>query len=271
MLIDCGEAAQIQMLRYGVKPSRIDYIFISHLHPDHILCLPGLLSSQSLVGRKANIKIYAPPGLQEILETQFNLSGTYISYNIAYFELKEGCNQLVMEDEGMCVTSFSVKHRIPCWGFVFKEKKAPRKINKEAVTGKNFPTEAYEILRSGHDYTDKNGHVYRVDEYTLPSPPPSSYAYITDTLYLPELAREIGKVDILYHEATYAHDLLDKAINTFHSTAVQAAEFAKIAGANKLIIGHFSSRYKDLSNLLEEARSIFPETDLAEEGKSFTS
>jgi ribonuclease Z len=268
-LIDCGEAAQIQILKYGLKSSRIEKIFISHLHPDHCLGLTGLLSSLSLKGRRAKVEIYAPAGLEEVLEVQFRHCDVYITYPLQIIPLKDEPMNILFEDKEIMVRSFPVKHRLPCWGFRFDEKKALRSIRKAAVLENPVPVEAYAVLRSGEDFTGPDGKVYSADHYTLPGKPALSYAYVTDTLYLPEVAGQIGPVDLLYHEATFLSELNHKAIPTHHSTALQAAEFAKLNGAKKLIIGHFSSRYRDLRPLLAEAQSIFPDTDLAIEGAVF--
>jgi ribonuclease Z len=270
-LIDCGEGAQIQMHRFGVRAARISKIFISHLHPDHILGLPGLLSSQSLEGRKFPLDIYAPDGLKTILETLFTLSGTFISYDIHYHILNSEPGMLVCQDSETEVLSYPVSHRVPCWAFLFREKKPPRRIKKEAVKDLDLPHKAFETLKRGFDFKSPDGRVYSAEEFTEPNTNPTSYAYVTDTLFLPGLADRLkGMVHMLYHESTYTNEMGSKATDRFHSTAGEAAEFARIVQADKLLIGHFSSRYRDLSTMLKEAREIFPETYLAEEGKSFS-
>lgn len=268
-LIDCGESAQTQILRYGLKSSRIEKIFISHLHPDHCLGLTGLLSSLSLKGRKDRVQIFAPQGLEEVLSVQFRHCDVYITYPLEILPLPEDTMALIYEDNDIAVRSFPVRHRIPCWGFRFDEKRALRSIKKSVVLEHPVPYNAYAVLRRGEDFTDADGKVYRAEFYTIPNKAPVSYAYITDTLYLPELAGVIGPVDLLYHESTFHSELAHKAEKTNHSTATEAAEFARLNGAKKLIIGHFSSRYKDLTLLEAEARQIFPETALAVEGRVF--
>jgi ribonuclease Z len=268
-LIDCGEGTQTQLLRYGLKSSRIEKIYISHLHPDHCLGLTGLLSSLSLKGRNAPVHIYAPKGLEEILEVQFRYCDVHIIYPLKIHELPAEPMAVIFEDDDFIVRSFPVEHRIPCWGFRFDEKRALRSIKKAAVLENPVPYEAYAVLRRGDDFTGPDGKVYSAAYYTIPNKPPVSYAYVTDTRYLPELATQLGPVDLLYHESTFLSDLNHKAENTLHSTAKDAGEFAKLNGAKKLIIGHFSSRYKDLRPLEAEAQKIFPDTSLALEGQTF--
>jgi ribonuclease Z len=216
--------------------------------------------------------MYAPEGLEEIMNTLFRLTGTHISYTINYHSLINENASLISSDSETDVYSFPVRHRVPCYGFLFKEKKPPRKILKTAIKGIDLPHSAFETLKRGFDFKSKEGVIYKVEEYTEPNTNPTSYLYVTDTSFKPELAESLqGQVHLLYHEATYANDMGDKATERYHSTAGQAAEFAAIVNADKLLIGHFSSRYHDLSLLLKQARDIFPESYLAEEGKSFTS
>jgi ribonuclease Z len=270
-LLDCGEGCQIQMLRFGVRSFKINKIFISHLHPDHYLGLPGLLSSYSLKGRTEPLEIYAPEGMKEILEVQFKYGDVFIGYPITYITLKPGM-QTVYHDKNISIYSFELQHRLKCWGFIFKEEKMPRKVRKDVAEIAKLPPNAFSMLRKGKDFIDQQGNVYKNEEYTIASPPPASYAYITDTLYLPELAKELRSlnIDLLYHEATFLDELKHKAQSTHHSTAKEAAEFATIAGVKKLLIGHYSSRYKDVQPLLVEAQAVFSNTELAEEGKVFT-
>ncbi len=271
ILIDCGEGTQVQMMRYGVKSFRMDMVFISHLHPDHFLGLPGLISSLSLKGRTEPLDIYCPKGLQEILDVQFLFGEVHLSYELRFHIFKDSSENIEFEDKNLSVLSFELSHRLACRGFVFKEKKTPRKIKKERTDASKLPPEAYSVLRNGKDYIDTEGKTWHSEDYTIPNDTPFSYAYITDTLYMPQLANRFADIEIntLYHEATFMNDLKEKAINTFHSTAVEAAEFANISGANRLLIGHFSSRYKDLEPMLQEARDVFPNTFLAVDGARF--
>jgi len=271
MLIDCGEGAQVQLMRYGLKSYRIDKIFISHLHPDHFLGLPGLISSLSLKGRKEPLHIFCPKGLREILEVQFLYGEVHLNFTLEYHILESNKEQLIFEGSNLKIFSFPLQHRVPCWGFLFKEVKFPYKIKKELSPGTKPPFEVYPLFRQGKDFTDEKGKTWYFKDYTLANDPPLSYAYITDTLYLPELAESLANynIDLLYHESTFLSDLQEKALITHHSTAKEAAQFAVLSHAKKLIIGHFSSRYGDLNTLLEEARLIFPETYLGLEGEKF--
>jgi ribonuclease Z len=268
-LLDCGEGAQTQILRYGLKPNKVEKIFISHLHLDHWLGLPGLLSTYSLNGRTAPLHIYAPDGLQQMLEVQFQYTNFHLSYTIHFHTLTETQTlQTIFEDEYLCIQTVSVQHRIACWAFVFTEKKNYLKIDKDAIEGKNIPLKAFSAFRLGNDFID-DGILYRYAAFTLPVELPSVYIYITDTIYLPHLTAQLPKAALLYHESTFMHDLEYKAEATMHSTAKQAAQFARDINAKQLVIGHFSSRYGDLQPMLTEAQAVFPETNLAEEGTTF--
>jgi ribonuclease Z len=271
MLVDCGEGAQIQLMRYGLKTFRISKIFISHLHPDHYLGLPGLLSSLSLKGRTEPLEIYAPKGMQEIIDVQFLYGDVFLTFDIKYHILENDGERQLFKDKYLEVRCFPVVHRIPCWGFLFKEIKLPRKINKDLPVAQKLPVDAYPVLRAGQDYISPEGNIWSYLDYTVPNDPPFSYAYITDSVYLPKLAKALSKyeIDLLYHEATFLNELKEKAVTTFHTTASEAASFAKEANVKKLLIGHFSSRYKDPVVLLNEAREIFPDTELALEGEKF--
>lgn len=269
-LIDCGEGAQTQILRYGLKPNRIEKIFISHLHLDHWLGLPGLLSTFSLNVRTAPLSIYAPDGLQQTLETLFHHTQFYLTYPLHFHTLQETQTlQTIFEDEYICVQTISVKHRVPCWAFVFREKKNYLRIDKDKIEGQNIPIKAFYAFRLGKNYTDENGKTWPFENYTLPHTPEAKYIYFTDTIYLPELASQLPQDALLYHETTFMHDLKHKTASTMHSTTIEAAQFAKTAKAKQLIIGHFSSRYGDLTPLQNEAQTVFPETYVAEEGTTF--
>jgi len=268
ILIDCGEGSQIQMIRFGVKSFKVDMIFISHLHPDHFLGLPGFISSLSLKGRTEPLDIYCPVGLKEILDVQFHFGEVHLGYEIRYHSFTESGERKEYEDQYISVFSFPVNHRVPCRGFVFQEKKSIRRINKSINSASKLPNESFPVLRSGRDFIDKTGKIWPFKDYTIPNDVPFCYAYVTDTTYLPLLALKLSELRIhtLYHEATFLDDLKEKAKITCHSTAKEAAEFATQAGVKRLILGHFSARYKDLEPLLREARAIFPETYIAVDG-----
>ncbi|MDQ3072483.1 MAG: ribonuclease Z [Bacteroidota bacterium] len=269
-LVDCGEGAQQQMMRYGIRSSRVSRVFISHMHPDHHLGLPGFITSQSLQGRKEELHIHAPPELEEILNIQFRASCTKLRFPLHFYPLTFEGIATIYKDEEITVQSIPVQHRLPCCGFVFRENKLTYNIRKDLAAKGEIPLEAFSTLKKGLDYHSSDGSVMYADQYVLPPAPLRSYAYITDTLYLPALHESLMDVTLLYHEATFMHNLIDKAEYTMHSTAKQAATVARDANAGKLLVGHFSSRYKDLNALLIEARSVFLNTYLAEEGRTFT-
>ncbi|HEY4323336.1 MAG TPA: ribonuclease Z [Mucilaginibacter sp.] len=268
-LIDCGEGTQQQLLRFDIKASRIDHIFISHLHGDHYLGLVGLLSSLHLNGRKKKLRIFSPPQLKEIIDIQLNYSETILEYPLEYTFTNPQISEVVLENQEIIVETIPLDHGIACTGFVFKEKKRLRKLLKEKIAGLNIPVEYYSALKKGQDYTAPDGKIYRNDTLTLDSEAPKSYAYCSDTMYNEGYFELISNSTMLYHEATFLNNMLDRAVNTRHTTALQAGIIALKTNATKLLIGHFSARYKTLNELLDEARSIFPNTELAIEGKTF--
>lgn len=268
-LIDCGEGTQQQMLRFDVKASRIDHIFISHLHGDHYLGLVGLISSLHLNGRSKPLALYCPKPLQEIIELQLKYSETTLQYPIEYHFTDPEKTEVILDNQDITVETIPLNHRIACTGFLFKEKKRQRKLIKEKIEELEIPVAYYSALKKGADYTLPNGEVLKNDTLTIDSNDPKSYAYCSDTMYDPRYFDQIGNVTMLYHEATFLNNMLDRALETHHTTALQAGQVALETGAKKLLIGHFSARYKTLAELLDEARSVFPETELAIEGKTF--
>ena len=269
-LIDCGEGTQQQMLRFDVKPSRIDHIFISHLHGDHYFGLMGLISSMHLNGRRKPLQIFGPAPLKEIIDLQFKHSETSLRYEIEFIPTNPTEPQVILDNRDIIVETIPLDHRIPCTGFLFKEKKRLRKILKEKVTGLDVPISQYSLLKKGFDYHAPDGRLYRNDELTSDPGEPKCYAYCSDTLYNHQYFKQINGATLLYHEATFLHNLLERAQETHHTTAYQAAEVALQTHARRLLIGHFSARYKSLNELLEEARNLFPHTELAIEGNTFT-
>lgn len=269
ILIDCGEATQNQLLHFGLKASRIDQIFISHLHGDHYLGLVGLLSSLHLNGRQKAIDIFGPAELYDIIDMQLKVSQTILKYPINFKATNPNASELLFENWDVKVESFPLDHRIPCTGFKFTEKQRLRKIIKSKIEELSIPIDMVPLIKKGHSFTDKSGRVYSAEELTTEADRPKSYAYCSDTICSWNYLKYIQDVDLLYHEATFLHEMLPRAEETFHSTALQAAEVALKANAKKLLIGHFSARYRDLDLLLNEAKSIFSETSLAIEGKMF--
>lgn len=268
-LIDCGEGTQLRMRHFGVRRFKIECIFISHLHGDHYFGLIGLLTTYHLLHRTTPLTIYGPPKLLDVFNLQLSIAGTTLCYPLHFVALDASNRQLLMDDHDLRVYSFPVKHRIPTVGFLFEEKCFSRKIDKEAVKDLGLEPAHYQALREGKDITLPDSRYFRNDTLTLPSSLPRSYAYCADTLFDPELATYFRDANLMYHEATFMHDHSQRAFETFHSTSRQAAEMAEIAGVQQLLIGHFSSKYLELSPLLQEAREVFTNTFLAEEGLVF--
>ena len=267
VLIDCGEGTQMQLNLYKVKKSRINHIFISHLHGDHYFGLIGLLNSFALNNRLNPLHIYSPPELKPIIELQMGVTGSKFPYSLHFHNLVR--EEIIFEDKKFSVECFSVNHRIECWGFLFREKKNPRKINVEEVKKYQIPPTFFENLHRGEDYIDANSQLIKNEILTLPVEPPKSYAYCADTSYYEPICEKIKGVDLVYHEATYLADLEKKANDRFHSTSRQAAQIAKKAGAKKLLMGHFSSMYDSLDKFKEEAREIFENSEVALEGACY--
>jgi ribonuclease Z len=265
-LIDCGEGTQLQIRKYSVKLSRLNHIFISHLHGDHYFGLIGLLSTFALLGRKNDLHIYSHSELPEILKVQLEYLVEDISFKIVWHPLNFKKPAIILDNEVLTVTSFPLKHRVPCCGFLLCEKQTPLNIIKEKIAEYKIPLRDIQFIKNGSDYIDEQGKVIPNSELTTLKRLPRKYAFITDTIFIPELSKIINGVDLLYHEATYDRRLQKRAGETFHSTAEQAAMLAQLSHAKKLIIGHFSARYKETDLLLDEAVSIFPNTIVAEEG-----
>lgn len=268
-LIDCGEGTQQQLIKYGIKANKIDYVFISHLHGDHYFGLIGLLSSLHLNGRIKPMKIFGPEPLLEILNLQFKHSDTNLKYPIEFTAVQADRPALIFENSDLTVETVVLNHRIPCTGFKFKEKKRLRKLVVEKLEADKIPLEYYPILKRGVNLDLLDGSVVLNADYTTDSAEPKTYCYCSDTLADGSYLASINDSTLLYHEATFLHDLLDRAIFTHHTTALQAAEIAIATGAGKLLIGHFSSRYKTLQPLLEEAAAVFQNTELALEGVTY--
>ena len=268
-LLDCGEAAQIQLRRYKFKIQRIDHIFISHLHGDHYLGLPGLLGTMHLLGRDKPLHLYSPPGLKEIIETNHHHSKTFLNFQLVFhvIEKKTACG--IFEDDRILVETIPMDHRIPCYGFLFREKELARNIIPEKIEEYRISHQEIPNIKSGQDFITTEGKRIPNTELTLPPPLPRSYAYCSDTLYTESYTAQIKNINLLYHEATFAEDMSGRAGETHHCTAKQAGAIARKANAGQMIIGHFSARYKDLSILLRETKEIFDNTVLAVEGETY--
>jgi len=267
-LIDCGEATQIQLRRFKIKFQRISHVFISHLHGDHYLGLIGLVSSMHLLGRTNDLHLYCPPELQEIIELQFKYSQSHLKYTIIYHPHKYISNDLIFEDAKVEVRTILLNHRIPCCGFLFIEKPRPASISKEIIKLYQIPVEQIVAIKKGADFITIEGELIPNSKLVTGKPKPRRYAYCSDTSYDERIIECIEGVDLLYHEATFMNDMLPRANETYHTTALQAGTIAQKAHVKQLMIGHYSARYKDLQPLLEEAQSVFNNTILSVEGKS---
>ncbi|HOV10923.1 MAG TPA: ribonuclease Z [Bacteroidales bacterium] len=268
-LIDCGEGTQMQMRKFKVKFQRIDHIFISHLHGDHYLGLMGLLFTLHLSGRNRPLHVYANAGLRHIIDLQLKASDSTLLYPLVFHELPVQKACTLFEDERLCISCFPLLHRVPTHGFLFRQKLAERNLNKEKIDQLQIPVTQLDAIKKGSDYTDKKGITYLNAALTLEPPPPKIFAYCSDTAYNPSIVRYIEKASLLYHEATFMHDRQTNAGEKQHSTTIQAATIAKQAKAGKLLIGHFSARYDELTKVIEETRSVFPDADLAIEGNVY--
>lgn len=267
-LMDCGEGTQINLRRYKVKIQKINHIFISHLHGDHFFGLVGLLSTMHLLGRKNELHIHGPKGLQEIVEIQFRNAGNHLSFEML-FHTTEKAGQVVYEDQKVQITSLPLKHRIPCFGYKFEEKEKPRKLNPKALEKYEIPNYARHALTLGEDFRDEVGRVLPNKKLTEDPEPPKAYAYCSDTAYSENLLPYLKSVNLLYHESTFLESERARAKKTYHSTAKDAAKIASQAEVGKLIVGHFSNRYKSKDRFLQEGRQLFKPMELAEEGKTF--
>ncbi len=268
-LVDCGEGTLIQLNRFKIRFHKINHIFISHLHGDHYLGLLGLISTMHLQGRTNELHIYGQKELKEIVEIQLTYSETVLRYPIHYHFLDADNDELIYSDDDLEVHTISLKHRIPCTGFLFREKPRLRKLLKNMLAEHNVPVAAYDRLKNGEDFLSESGELIPNSELTTDPRLPRSYAFCSDTIYDERLVSVVKGVDLLYHEATFMNDKQARATETFHSTAEEAGKIAAKAEVKRLIIGHFSARYKNLYPLLEEARAIYPNVTLALEGDRF--
>ncbi len=267
-LLDCGEGAQMQIRRQKLPLLKIDHIFISHLHGDHYLGLPGLLFSMHLLGRKKDLHVYSPPGIQQIIEVQFTISRLVPLYKIIYHEIAHG-GQLIYEDRNITMETIEMEHRIPAFGFLVKEKQMPRNLCKESILKYNIQRGQMAAIKDGADLLVSNGQIIANQDITLPPHRPRCYAFCSDTAYTENFLNHIMGADLLYHEATFLHNMAAVAAEKTHSTTIEAATLAKKAGVKQLLLGHYSARYNDLEEFLIEAKQVFPNTLLAEEGKVF--
>ena len=265
-LVDCGEGTQLQIRRQGLHFGRIHTIFISHLHGDHCFGLPGLLSTLSMLGRTGTLHIHGPEGLTEYIDAHRKSFLAECSYEIITHEHDYRKSEVIHEDPSLCVRSLPLSHRIPTMGFLFEERCAARHLDKPAVDFYQVPRCCYPAILLGESYTAQDGSIIPNNRLTKPGRIPRRYAYCSDTEYFPNLIEQVRGVDLLYHEATFGEDLRARLATTAHSTAREAATIALKAEVKRLLIGHYSSRYTDVTPLLDEARSVFPNTTAAQEG-----
>ncbi|MDX2249753.1 MAG: ribonuclease Z [Bacteroidia bacterium] len=269
-LVDCGEGTQIQLLRSKVKYSRLDAIFISHLHGDHILGVPGLLNSLSLYERNFPLKLFAPSGLKTILDLVFEQTHSYLNFELEFIPTEDFApGSIFYETDRYQVYALPLEHRIFCRGFKFVEINKRPRFDFYKAKALEVPNQYFSLLKQGNTIELEDGRVVSAEEVLLPPENPLSFAYCSDTRYNEELIDHIRHTRLLYHEATFLQDMQDRAAETAHSTALDAGRIASAAEVNQLLLGHFSARYKDLTPFLDEARSVFPNTILAKEGYVF--
>ncbi len=265
-LIDCGEGTQMQLRRHKVKMQRIQHVFISHLHGDHYLGLVGLISSMHLLGRKNSLHLYGPPELEELVKLNLKVSQTYLEFPIVYHAISGSELNLEFEDKTLEVYSFPLKHRIPCHGFLFKEKVKPPKIRKDIIDEFKLTPSQILLLKNRKEVLLDNNVVLNVENACIESANPRTYAYCSDTMYWETLVPFIQNSDVLYHESTFLDSELERARATFHTTARQAGKIARLANAKKLVLGHYSSRYHGEEDFVRQAKDEFENVIASNEG-----
>jgi ribonuclease Z len=268
-LIDCGEGTQVQLRKNKIKFSKVNHIFISHLHGDHFFGLIGLISTFTLLGRTTDLYIYGPVGIKEIILLQLRLTNSWTNYKLFFQELDAKGSEIIFEDEKVAVKTIPLKHRIYTNGFLFEEKLDKRKLNIEAV--KKFKIEEcyYQNIKNGKDITLDDGKLIKNEQLTYDPVAPISYAFCSDTVYNEGIVPIIANVNVLYHEATFLQSEGRLALKTMHSTAIEAATIALKANVQQLLLGHYSTRYENIALFKEEAQTVFPNVALAEDGKTF--
>jgi ribonuclease Z len=266
-LVDCGEGTQIQMINYKIRRSKISHIFISHLHGDHYFGLIGLISSFGLLGHQQELHVFGPSPLKEIIELQLKVADSTLPFQLYLHTITEAAT--LVDTEKIAIKCFRTNHRIECYGFVFQEKRQPRKLNPGKAKEYEIHSSFYDRLKNGEDYTSKDGNLIKNEWVTEAGEPGKTYAFCADTKYDETIIPHIQGADMIYHETTYLDNLRDRAEARFHSTTRQAATIALKAGVKKLLIGHFSSKYDTLEEFEQEAREVFPATELALEGVAY--
>ena len=268
-LIDCGEGTQVQLRRYKVKFNRIKHIFISHLHGDHFFGLVGLISTFRLLTRETDLHIFGPKGIKEVITLQMKLADSWTNYKLIFHELESKSSERIYEDDKIEIFTIPLDHRVYTNGFLFKEKPGERKLDPVAAKRANIHTAYFQKLKQGFNVENQEGVIISNETVTVPGPKPKSYAFCSDTQYSEEIVPIIKNATALYHESTFLEKHKDLAPMTKHSTAKEAAQIAQLANVKKLILGHYSTRYDDLSAFKTEAGEIFKKVELAEAGKTF--
>ena len=268
-LVDCGEGTQVQLRRSRLRFTKISAVFITHLHGDHCFGLIGMLSTFGLLGRTARLAIYAPAALEDMLKQQMQLFCHDIDYEVDFHAVDTNQQQVIYEDRSLTVETIPLEHRMPCCGYLFREKPSLPHIRRDMIDFYQIPTSQINNIKAGADWTTPDGEVVKNERLVEPADPTRSYAYCSDTRYIPTLPSRIKGVSTLYHESTYGEDNLLMAQKYYHSTARQAAMVAREAGVGQLLLGHYSSRYEDEQVLLREAREVFENTHLTDENAVF--
>ena len=268
-MIDCGEGTQIKIGQYKINVSRLNNIFISHLHSDHCIGLAGLISTMAMLGRSEPLSIYAYKDLKNILLPTLDYFTDDDSFEVIFHDINPKKKEIVYEDKALTVSTIPLKHRVPTCGFLFEERQGEQHLIKQMIEAFDIPIRELKAIKQGADFVDKDGFVVKNERLTTPADVPRRYAYISDTLYTESIIPQIEGVDCLFHEATFLEQDHGRAKETLHSTAIQAAQIAKKARVKQLVIGHYSARYRQHKPFLDEARSVFENTVLAEDGLIF--
>ena len=268
-LIDCGEGTQVQLRKHKIRFSKINYIFISHLHGDHFFGLPGLISTFRLLGRDAEMHIYGPKGIEQAINLLLKLGNSWTNYKLVFHELTLKTSEVIFEDNKVSVETIPLDHRVYTNGFLFKEKLAPRTLDIETAANYGIDKCYFQNIKNGKDIVLDDGRTITNDKLTFDPPKPKSYAFCSDTAYKPSIVPQINEVDVLYHEATFLDSQSDLASKTKHSTAKEAASIAKQANVGQFVLGHYSTRYKSIELFRKEASEIFDNVLLADDGKVF--
>jgi len=268
-LIDCGEGTQVQLRKNKIKFSKINHIFISHLHGDHLYGLIGTISTFSLLGRTTDLHVYGPKGIKELILLQLKLTESWTTYSLFFHELESKESEVIFEDNKVIVKTIPLKHRVYTNGFLFQEKPAERKLNVEAVQHYNVHVAYYQKIKNGGNVTLDDGTVIENEKLTFDPEPPKSYAFCSDTVYNEDVIPIIENTDVLYHESTFLESEAPLALKTLHSTAKEAASIALKANVKHLVLGHYSTRYDGIERFKEEAETVFPNVLLGDDGLSF--